>query len=320
MPISRREFIEAAAFTLASTTLDASTGMPIRPLGKTGAKVSVLGFGCGSRFLAYKDDVEAIEALHHALDLGITYVDTAFGYGNGKSEERVGVVMKTRRKQVFLATKINKRNGDEAMRIIEDSLKRLQTDHVDLLHIHSLMGEEDLKEIEAQDGVLNRLYQLRDQKVARNIGITCHNDPQILKTALDRHDFDCTQMGLNAALVGMKSVPGGMDVNLDMKHSFEAVALPVAIKKKMGITAMKIFGQEKLIGKASLEKLVHYSMSLPVASAVIGMPKREMIDHNVAMAKAFHPLPPGEMKKLSGELAEKHKVALDRFFQDHVDA
>src|SRR3954451_14563794 len=144
MSISRREFMETAAaaslFAQAgiAADVDTKTGMPMRTLGKTGAKVSILAFGSGSRFLAYKEEDRALAALNHALDLGITYVDTAYGYGNGQSETWVGKIMPQRRKSLFLATKVNARNGDEAMRIIEGSLRRLQTDHVDLLHIHGL--------------------------------------------------------------------------------------------------------------------------------------------------------------------------------------
>src|SRR5918911_2047067 len=114
MSVSRRKFMGTAALAGAAGKLiaaDASVAMPKRVLGRTGAKVSVLAFGCGSRFLAYKDPEKAIEALNRALDQGITYVDTAYGYGNGRSEEWVGQVMKTRRNQVWLATKINKRPG-----------------------------------------------------------------------------------------------------------------------------------------------------------------------------------------------------------------
>src|SRR5256885_2166779 len=155
MSISRRQFLgTAAATTLAAQAalaaeVDKKTGMPTRILGNTGARVSILAFGCGSRFLAYKEDDKAIEALNHALDLGITYVDTAYGYGSGKSESRVGQVMATRRNGLFLATKINARKYDDALRILEGSLKRLQTDHVDLIHIHSLTTPEDLAAVEA---------------------------------------------------------------------------------------------------------------------------------------------------------------------------
>ncbi len=226
MKISRRDFLGPAALTTVAARA-ASDSMPTRILGRTGARVSILAMGGGSRFLAYQDEDKALEALNHAFDLGISYMDTAFSYGNGRSEERIGKVMKTRRKDIFLATKIEARQGDEAQRILEGSLKRLQTDHLDLIHVHSLTDEHDLAAVEAPDGVLNVLLKLRDQKVTRFIGITSHTDPVVLKTALERHDFDCTQMALNAARAGMRNGEGGMVPNEALKTSFEEVALPV---------------------------------------------------------------------------------------------
>ncbi len=327
MRISRRRFLETTGLgaLAANAAIGAEIGkagtLPKRTLGRTGAQVSILAMGGGSRFLMYKEEDKAIEALNRAFDLGITYMDTAYGYGNGQSEERVGKVMAVRRKKdgIFLATKINKRPGDEAMRIIEGSLKRLQTDHLDLIHIHALEGEDDLKQIEAKGNILDRLLKLRDEKVTRFIGITSHNDPTVLATALDRHDFDCTQMALNAAMVGMKE-GHGMEINEAMKTSFETVALPVANRKKMGVIAMKVFAQEGLVGQAPPEKLLYYSLSLPVSLAVAGMPTLDFIEHNVALARAFRPLPKAEMKELSGRLAAKNKMALDRRFANHVDA
>jgi predicted aldo/keto reductase-like oxidoreductase len=292
--------------------------MPTRILGKTGVRVSILAFGSGSRWLMYKEEDKALEAMSKALDLGISYVDTAYGYGNGESERRVGKLMPQRRKTIFLATKLNVRNGDKAMEMFEGSLKRLQTDHVDLVHIHSLTGPEDLAAIEAPDGVLKVLYKLRDQKVARHIGITSHTDPAVLKTALERHDFDCTQMALNAARAGMAK--GISALGESHPDSFESLALPVANRKKMGVIAMKIFAQEGLNGKAPVEKLIRYALSLPVTAAVLGMPKLEYIEENIQVAKAFKPLPAAEMKTLSNQLAGQHKAALDRFFASHVDA
>jgi hypothetical protein len=314
--------LTSAAGAALGAEVDKKSGMPTRLLGKTGARVSVLAFGCGSRFLAYPDDDKAVEALTRALDLGITYVDTAYGYGNGKSETRVGKVMATRRKGLFLATKINARKYDDAMRILEGSMKRLQTDQVDLIHVHSLTDEADLAAVEAPDGVLKALHQLRDQKVTRFIGITSHTDPAVLKTALERHDFDCTQMALNAARAGMASGGGrpGMYVNEQLTTAFETLALPVAVRKKMGIIAMKIFAQENLNGKAPVEKLIGYSLSLPVSAAVVGMPKLEHIDENTQVAKSFKPLPMDEMKRLSDKLSYAHKARLDEFFANHVDA
>src|SRR5580693_5768494 len=317
MSVSRRKFLETAAASsvVASTAFGASEkAMPTRVLGRTGQRVSILGLGCGSRLLMYKDEEKAHAALNKALDLGINYVDTAYAYGDGVSETWVGGVMKTRRKGTFLVTKVQVRNGDEALRIIEGSLKRLQTDHLDLIHVRALQDDDDLKAIEASDGVLKMLYKLRDQKVTRFIGVTCHNDPHVLKAALEHNDFDSTQMALNAARVGP-----GKSFSDPFHECFETVALPVARSKNMGITAMKVFGQEKLSGAAPPDTLVRYAMSLPVAAAIIGMPKLEYIEANVAVAKNFSPMPDDEMRDLSRDLAAKHKAALDRFFHSHID-
>jgi aryl-alcohol dehydrogenase-like predicted oxidoreductase len=322
MTLSRRRFLEAtgaSAAVAAAVRAEAGKPLPTRVLGKTGVRVSILAMGGGSRFLMYQDEDRALEALNRAFDLGITYMDTAYGYGNGRSEERVGKVMKDRRKGIFLATKINKRNGDEAMKILEGSLKRLQTDHLDLIHIHDLKGPDDLAAAEAKDGVLAVLHKLRDQKVTRFIGVTSHTDPEVLKTALERHDFDCTQMALNAALVGMKSGTKGMVPNPDMKTSFETVALPVARAKKLGIIAMKVFGQEALVGAAPSEKLLYYSLSLPVTAAVVGMPRLEHIEDNVRLVKAFKALPKTEMRSLAKELSARYKLALDSTLHHHHD-
>lgn len=311
MSISRRKFMESAAIATIGANAAAPSGIPMRTFGKTGARVSILAFGCGSRFLAYKQEEQALAALNHALDSGINYIDTAASYGDGLSEQRVGKVLKARgRKGLWLATKVEPRDESEAMRIIERSLKNLQVDYVDLLHMHSLTTSEDLAAIERKGGVLNLLYKLRDQKVARHIGITCHTDPAVLKTALERFDLDCTQMALNAARIGMAA---------GIETSFESVALPVAKKKNMGVTAMKIFAQDKLSNKVPAEKLIRYSMSLAVAATVIGMPKPDFIDQNVATARNFKPLPKREMEDLSTELSKKYKAGIDRFFAGHRD-
>jgi len=226
--------------------------------------------------------------------------------------------MPQRRNSIWLATKVSARKGDEAQRIIEGSLKRLQTDHVDLLHIHSLTDENDLATIEAADGVLKVVQKMKEQKVARFIGITSHTDPAVLKSALERHEFDCTQMALNAAKAGMaKGVSGYGESH---PNSFQSLALPVANRKNMGVIAMKVFAQEQLNGKAPVEQLISYSLSLPVTACVVGMPKMEYVEENIRVAKAFKPMPPDQMRRLSDELAGAHKASIDRFFADHVDA
>ncbi len=312
MAISRRDFLGTAALGAAAGPLVSATGMPMRTLGRTGAQVSILAFGGGSRFVGYGEQ-KGIEVLNRALDLGINYIDTAESYGtNGESQIRIGKVLKARgRKGLWLASKISQRKYDDFMRALDVSLKRLQVDYLDLLHIHALMESDDLAAIEARDGAYNAAVKAREQKVARFIGITCHADPEVLKTALERHDFDCTQMALNAAMRGQ--VKG-------VKSSFETTALPVALQKKMGVTAMKIFAQDAIVGQAPAEKLIQYSMSLPVAAAVIGMPKPEYLESNVQVAKAFKPMPASEMKRLSSELSAKNQMALEHYFRHHVDA
>jgi predicted aldo/keto reductase-like oxidoreductase len=312
MSVSRRDFLAASALGAMATPLVSATGMPMRTLGKTGAQVSILAFGGGSRFVAYGEE-KGLAALNHALDLGITYIDTCDSYGaNGESQIWIGKVLKQRgRKGLWLASKIGPRKYDDFMRMLDTSLRRLQQDHVDLLHIHALMDANDLAVISAKGGAYEAAVKAKEQKMARFIGITCHAYPDVLATALDRHEFDCTQMALNAA---QRSQVKGAN------PCFETVALPIALRKKMGVTAMKIFAQDALVGQATPEKLIHYSMSLPVAATVIGMPKVEHIEKNVAAAKAFQPLPPDEMKRMSTDLSAKNKLALDAHFRAHLDA
>jgi uncharacterized protein len=322
MDLSRRQFIQAAAAAGVVPSLGgaAAPKLPTRTLGKTGIEVSILGFGSGSRFLMYKEDDKALEALTRALDLGITYIDTAHSYGDGKSEERIGRLMPERRKQITLATKLSARKADDARRQIELSLKRLRTDRLDVLHIHALANLEDLAAIEKPDGILKALYEARDQKITRAIGITCHADPVALKTALERHDFDCTQMALNAAMARMSDAKGGMKATPMSQGGFEELALPVAVRKGMGIIAMKVFAQDQIVGAAPIEKLLTYTLSLPVSLASVGMPKPEFIERNIELARAFNPMSDADRRSLAGSIAAERKVSLNKFFRHHEDA
>lgn len=316
--LSRRHFIGGAvASTVAA---QASSGkLPTRVLGKTGVEVTQLAMGCGSRLMMYEDEQTGIEAIHLALDRGVRYFDSAQAYGAGKSETWVGKALKGRRQEVFLATKIKTRDFDEALRETERSLQRLQTDHIDLLHCHSLWYEDDLAAVEK--GTLKALYRMRDEKVARFIGVTSHVDPKTLATALERHDFDCTQMALNAALQGRSTT--GENLPPTPANSFERVALPVARRKNLGVLAMKVTGQENLLGKApgksTIDPLLRYTLSLPVAAAVVGMPKLDYIRHNTGLARNFEPMPRHEMDNFSREMSEGNKMALDARFCRHED-
>ncbi len=280
--------------------------LPTRTLGRTGANVSILAFGCGSRFLMYEEEAEALAILNHAIDQGISYLDTAYAYGDGKSETRVGKVMATRRREVWLATKIPDRTRDEFMRRLEASLKRLQTDHVDLLHIHSLGRADDLAKIEAPDGALKGLYQAREQKMTRAIGMTSHTSGEVLAQAVERNDLDCVQMALNASQNGR----------------FEELALPAARAKNLGVIAMKVTGQEYLLGtaagKGDMASLLRYSLSLPITAAVVGMPRKEMLDQNIAAARQFTAFPESDMDRLRKSL-QPSRDGLEKNLSGHHD-
>jgi aryl-alcohol dehydrogenase-like predicted oxidoreductase len=311
--VSRRDFLGRSGLALGAVAAlpglapaEPAPRLPHRTLGRTGASVSVLAFGCGSRFLMYEPVEAGLAILNRAIDLGINYFDTAVDYGDGKSETRVGMVMKARRKEVFLATKIpaRARTRDAALREFEGCLKRLQTDHLDLVHLHSLGDADDLAKIEAPDGALKALHQLREQKATRFIGMTSHTDGAVMAQAIEHNDLDCVQMAMNPARA----------------HRFEELALPAANRKNLGVILMKVTSQEMLLGegKADVTSLLRYAWSLPVSTVVCGMPKPEFVEANVASARAFAPMPPAEMDRLRTQLAGE-KVVLERFFASHSD-
>jgi len=314
--ISRREFLERTSLAVGAVAavpalagvgpVEAAVTIPRRTLGRTGVSVSILAMGCGSRFLAYPAD-QATAVLEKAVSLGITYLDTAADYGKGESETRLGRFLATRRRDVFLATKVppSARTRDGALLEVEASLKRLQTDHVDLLHLHGLGDETDLAKIEAADGALKALYELRAQKVARFVGMTSHADGAVMAKAIERHDLDCVQMAMNPSRA----------------LRFEELALPAANRKNLGVILMKVTGQDKLLGagKADAASLLRYAWSLPISAAVCGMPKLEFLEANVAAARAYaSPLSPAEMDRLRRQYADS-TVEMARFFTHHRD-
>jgi aryl-alcohol dehydrogenase-like predicted oxidoreductase len=256
----------------------------------------------------YEEEDAALQALNGAIDQGIRYLDTAVAYGNGESERRVGMVMRARRSEVVLATKIptSARTRDAALREVEASLKRLQTDHLDVLHLHSLGDDKDLAAIEAPDGAIKALYQLRDQKVTRAIGMTSHTDGAVMAKAIEHDDLDCVQMAMNPARA----------------LQFEELALVAAKKKNLGVSLMKVTSQEKLVGtgpgKADMAGLLRYALTLPVSTVVIGMPKREFITENIGIARGFTPMSEQEMNRVRQAVAPQ-QAGIAAFFSGHMD-
>ena len=330
--MTRRQYI---SLTVGATVAAAINTLPIkamqqkkpfipkRVLGRTGVEVPIIGFGTGSLFQrAYQNrEDEAVQLLHRALDLGIAWFDTAHIYGeNGWSETIVGRVLKTRRKEVFVTTKIRGDTYDEIMRQLEVSLKRLQTDYIDLLHVHWLRPDE--VDVLGQKGYsVETYYKLREQKVVRFIGVSSHDDPLPVTRFIERYDFDCVQLALNAAMQGV--VQPGWRLAPEITHSFETIALPVAQKKNMGIIAMKVLAYGHLLGntpdKADAQTLMRYAWSLPIASTMIGMTNLAEVEQNAAWASAFQPMSLKEMRELSDRLSAANKVAIDNFFASHKD-
>jgi aryl-alcohol dehydrogenase-like predicted oxidoreductase len=325
---SRREFLKT---TTAVVVLGAAekalaaipTALPRRRLGKTGEMVSCIGFGSGTRFCSIQDEDAAQGLLERAFTLGINYFDTAGSYTRRPlerlSEKRLGEFSNKRRKEIFLATKIDPRDRDGALRSVEQSLKFLQTDYLDLIQIHSLSDLNDLDRIGSSNGVLGAVQQLKSQKVARFIGITGHNDGAAMTEALRRHDFDTVLMALNAA----QSANPIAVRKMETIPAFEQSALPLALQKQMGILSMKVMGQGMLVGhgagRASPAELLQFNLSQPVACVVIGCEQMAPLEQNVQAALNFTPMSESGKQRLQ-EKVSPSRSAWEIFLRSHEDA
>ena len=328
---SRREFLKStgalmvlgAAERALGASQSQSPSLPKRRLGKTGEMVSIIGFGCGSRFCSIENEDAAQALLERAFALGINYFDTAGSYTRRPlerlSEKRLGEFSKQRRKDIFLATKIDPRDRDGALRSVETSLKFLQTDYLDLIQIHSLSDLNDLDRIGSANGVLAAIQQLKDQKVTRFIGITGHHDGGVMTEALQRHDFDTVLMALNAA----QSANPVAARKMVAIPSFEQSTLPLALQKNMGILSMKVMGQGMLVGngagRASPSELLQFNLSQPVASVVIGCEQMARLEENVQAAIHFTPMSESGKQKLQERVAPS-RSAWENFLRSHVDS
>jgi aryl-alcohol dehydrogenase-like predicted oxidoreductase len=325
---SRRDFIKntTAAVMLAATKRALAAipaALPKRRLGKTGEMVSCIGFGSGTRFCSIQDENAAQALLERAFALGINYFDTAGSYTRRPlerlSEKRLGEFAKKRRKQIFLATKIDPRDRDSALRSVEQSLKFLQTDYLDLIQIHSLSDLNDLDRIGSPDGVLAAVQQLKNQKVARYIGITGHNDGAAMAEALRRHDFDTVLMALNAA----QSANPIAARKMEPIPAFEQSALPLALQKNIGVLSMKVMGQGMLVGngtgRTSPAELLQFNLSQPVASVIIGCEQIAPLEQNVQAALNFTPISDSSKQKLQEKVAPS-RSAWENFLRTHEDS
>jgi aryl-alcohol dehydrogenase-like predicted oxidoreductase len=307
--ITRRKFVQTTAAATATVAIAPaiscsgsvspydSKGLPTAQLGKTGVKVPLMGFGCGSRWMSVENDDKALEMLEYALDQGLYYWDTAASYGNDRlsSEERIGKILKYHREKVFLVSKTGDRDAEEAKKSVERSLKRLQTDHLDLLHVHSIESVEDAEQLGEKGKVLEVLQQFRDEGIIKHIGFTGHTTAEGMKRAAEMYDFEVMMMALNHQ-------------STDGSQQFEELPAPFAMKKGMGVVAMKVIRPRETIQGLAAEDLVQYALSLQDFHMInVGIDDMELLKANLEILRNFEPLEDQKMDEI--------RMALQPFYR-----
>jgi hypothetical protein len=317
--IGRRDFLKlggaAAAGLLAGGPLSAPVraaevpplphnpatqgAMPTRNLGRTGYRVGVFSLGGQAAVERPDNEAVAVPIVERAIDLGVNYVDTAAAYGGPQrwSQRYIGTVMARRRREVFLASKTNDRTKDGSLRLLEESLRLLNTDHLDLWQLHNISTQAQVDQITGPGGALEALTQARDQRMVRFLGISGHADPAPLMELIRRFPFDTILLALNAA-----------DPH---RLPFAPQLLPLAVERQMGIIGMKIPARGGILstwtppapggprgfgpaatraGAITIREAMYYTLSHPVSTVIIGCDSPAQVEENVRLAQAFTPL------------------------------
>src|SRR5215471_10901243 len=344
---NRRDFLKAGtaltAGLIAQSAMPASAtipalpknpategAMPTRNLGKTGYRVGIFSLG-GQAALERPDNAAiAVPIIEKALDLGVNYIDTSSIYGGPKrwSEQYIGEVMRKRRSQAFLASKTRERSKADSLRMLETSLKLLNTDHLDLWQLHDIGTDNEVQQIFAKGGAMEALLQAKDQKMVRFLGITGHFRPEPLIDCIHRYPFDAILMAVNAA---------------DPHHySFSEKLLPLAVEKQMGIIGMKVPARGRILsswtpppieqqkhmwegmvlaptpGTLDMKQAMFYALSLPVSTVIIGCDSDTQLEQNVQLAREFTPFNEKQMAALVQKAEPVSKQALFFRFYDHA--
>ncbi len=249
--------------------------MQIRPFGATGESFPILSFG-GQRIVDERgcSEEEAIAIVNTAIDRGIRYFDTAWIYSQGQAETRLGKVVKDRRSEMWIATKTWDPSCDGARRQLEESLTRLQTDHVNEWRFHNIWDYARLDAFTGKGGALEAAIKAREEGLVQHISISCHTDPQILVKALDRFPFD-------SALIAVSALDHFM-------FSFAEEFLPVAQAKGIATIGMKVLGFGSLTHE--VERALRYAFNLPVSTVIVGVESMAQLEQNLAIAESFVPM------------------------------
>lgn len=306
MGSTRREFLAGAAWTVLANTGGADdkvphTGIPTRPLGRTGVQVSILCLG-GWHIGSIRDDQEAIRIMHAAIDEGITFFDNAWEYHDGRSEELMGraLAIGGRRQKVFVMTKCCGRDAKTARQHLEDSLRRLRTDVIDLWQFHEINYDNDPDWLLERGALAEGIKAKKEGKV-RFLGFTGHKSPHIHLALLDKFDWDTVQMPINVCDY--------------FYRSFVHQVVPLCQKRGIGVIGMKsLGGGSNGNGRFVVEQVCsavearRFALSQPISSLVVGIDSMEVLKQDVAVARNFRPMTQQELEAL---LQRVHPVAGD---------
>jgi predicted aldo/keto reductase-like oxidoreductase len=304
--INRREMLGGLAGLGAAGLHGQTREMPYHTLGRTGERVSALGLGgfhIGQQILT---DEEAIRIMRTAIDRGLNFMDNSWDYNGGQSEIRMGKALRDGyRQKVFLMTKVDARTKQAAAKQIDESLKRLQTDHLDLLQHHEVIRYEDPNRIFAPDGAMEAFLDAKKAGKLRYIGFTGHKDPHIhlyMLHVAGKHgfQFDTVQMPLNP-----------MDARY---RSFQHLVLPELVKQNIGVLGMKSMGAGVLLKSGVVKPIecLHYAMTLPTSVVITGIDSPQILDQAFEAARTFQPMTP---KEISALLARTKDASEDGKFE-----
>jgi aryl-alcohol dehydrogenase-like predicted oxidoreductase len=277
--------------------------LPRRPLGRTGHEVTLFGLGGEGVLRTHGRTAEAVRVIHRALDQGVNYCDTAPAYAG--SLDYYGAALGERRREVFLASKTHERTRDGSLRLLDDSLRRLRTDHLDLWQLHDLRTPRDLHRIFTKGGALEALVQARAEGRVRFLGVTGHHDPALLLQAIRGFAFDTVLVALNAA-----------DVH---RLSFLQTVVVEAARRGMGVIGMKVCAQGALLGpgRLTMDEAMGYVLSLAgVSTVIVGCKTVAEVDDNARIARQFVPFDPARLRGL--EERTRSQAAVFTYFKRPV--